>query len=40
MKVEFLVEHGVNINKENSIGETSLIKACKSGNVAIVKYFS
>ncbi|KAG4091762.1 ankyrin repeat-containing domain protein [Neocallimastix lanati (nom. inval.)] len=29
MKVEFLVEHGVNINKENSIGETSLIKACK-----------
>jgi len=30
--VEYLVEHGEDINKENKDGETPLSKACKSGN--------
>jgi len=32
------VENGVNINKENDCGETPLFNACRSGNVAVVKY--
>jgi len=38
-KVEFLVEHGADINGKDNLGETPLIKACRSGKEAIVKYF-
>jgi len=37
--VEYLVEHGVNINKEKWNGGTPLFDACESGNKEeLVKY--
>jgi len=32
------VDHGVDVNKRNYSGETSLFEACRSKNEAIVKY--
>ncbi|KAL6593007.1 ankyrin repeat-containing domain protein [Neocallimastix sp. 'constans'] len=37
-KVEFLFEHGININEKGDFGETPLINASRSENLAIVKY--
>ncbi|ORX69348.1 ankyrin [Anaeromyces robustus] len=34
----YLIDHGVNINKENVCGETPLFQACYGGNEAIVRY--
>jgi ankyrin repeat protein len=37
--VEYLVEHGADINKEEKwYGETPLFYACKSGNKDLVEY--
>ena len=36
--VKCLVEHGVDVNKENKYGETPLVNAFKIGNEDIVKY--
>lgn len=36
--VKYLVEQGVNINKENKYRETPIFYACESGNEIIVKY--
>jgi len=37
-KVEFLFEHRVDINEKGDFGETPLINASRSENIAIVKY--
>jgi len=37
-KVEFLFEHGVDINEKGVYGYTPLISACRSENIALVKY--
>jgi len=37
--INYLVKHGVDINKEDRIGETPLFSACYSGNKKLVKYF-
>ena len=36
---KFLVEHSIDINKENKNGETPLFYACKNGNESLVRYF-
>ena len=36
--VKYLVEHGANINKASSYGETAICYACKGGYEEIVKY--
>jgi len=36
--VKYLVEIGVNINKESKNGNTPLFDACRSGNLNLVKY--
>jgi ankyrin repeat protein len=38
--VQYLIEHGADINKENNEGETPLFKACRWGydNEIIVQY--
>jgi len=36
--VEYLVEHGVDINKENYFDKTPLFYACSSGNKELVDY--
>ena len=36
--MEYLVEKGANINKENKDGETPLFMAINSGNNELVKY--
>ncbi|KAG4097330.1 hypothetical protein H8356DRAFT_422729 [Neocallimastix lanati (nom. inval.)] len=37
-RVEYLVEHGADINKENKYNKISLFKAIKSGNKDLVEY--
>ena len=37
-RIEFLVEHGANINERDNKDETPLINACRSGNEGIIKY--
>ena len=36
--VEYLVEFGADINKENKYDQTPLFNACKSGNKDLVEY--
>ena len=36
--INYLVEHGIDINKEDLNGETVLFKACESGNKDLVEY--
>ena len=33
-----MVEHGLDINKENILGITPIFNACGSGNLNLVKY--
>ena len=37
--VEYLVEHGLDINKENEDDETPLLIDCESENKDLVEYF-
>jgi len=36
--VKFLIEHGVNVNKENKDGGTPLFFACENGDIDMVKF--
>jgi len=36
--INYLVEHELDINKENQNGKTSLLNACRSGNEDLVQY--
>ena len=36
--IRFLIEHGIDINKEDFSGKTALFFACKGGEVSVVKY--
>jgi len=35
--VEYLIDHGVNVNAESIYGDISLMFACESGDKALIK---
>jgi len=37
--IQYLIVHGININKANYLYETPLFHACRSGNKELVEYF-